>query len=221
MFTVFLIDDDPVEAHATSKVLRANRYDVQIFTSSRSFLAHHDSAVPGCVVVNIDGLELQQTLIKLNSPLPVIFVARNADIPGCVRAIKSGAIDFMTKPAGKRELLAAIKVARRRNAEARRADSDRKSINARLATLSPRQNEVLRHVVAGKINRQIADVMGTVEKTIKVHRGQVMKKLKVRSLVDLVRLAEKVGITQQRPHRPRSASVLTSPPARAASAKGQ
>jgi FixJ family two-component response regulator len=200
MFTVFVIDDDPEAARATSKLLRANGCGVQTFTSSQSFLANYDSAVPGCVVIEasslgLDGLKLQRDLIRLKSHHPVIFLTSNFDIPTCVRAMKAGATDFLTKPAKEEHLLAALKAAKRRVAEGRRADADLKSIKARVAALTPRQNEVMRHVIAGKINRETAKVMGTGVKTIKVHRGWVMKKLNVRSVADLVRLAAKAGIS--------------------------
>jgi FixJ family two-component response regulator len=190
MFTVFIIDDDPGAVRATSELLRARGYDVQTFTSSQSFLANHDRAVPGCVITEasspgLDGLKLQRDLIRLKSHHPVIFMASNADIPTCVRAIKAGAIDFLTKPAKGEELLAALKAAKKRVVESRRTDSDLTSIRAKFATLSPRQNEAMRHVIAGKTNRETAKVMGIGEKTIKAHRGQVMKKLNVRSVADL------------------------------------
>jgi FixJ family two-component response regulator len=200
MFTVFVVDDDPGAARATSKLLRAKGYAVQTFTSSESFLANRGSAVPGCVVVEaslpgLDGLKLQRDLIRLKYHHPVIFLTSNADIPTCVRAMKAGAIDFLIEPTKEERLLAALKAAKKRVFEGRQADANLKSIKARFATLTPRQNEVMTHVIAGNINREIAKLMGTGVKTIKVHRGRVMKKLNVRSVADLVRLAAKAGIS--------------------------
>ncbi len=177
-FTVFLVDDDAGVLKALSRLLQARGYDVQAFTSPQAFLANHDASVPGCAVLDVsmpdlDGLELQQALTAEGSQRPVIF---------------------LTKPVNDSDLLAAIAHAEKEDAETRCAMADLNSINTRLANLTPREHEVMTHVIAGRLNKQIAGDLGTVEKTIKVHRGRVMNKLGVRSVADLVRLAEKAGI---------------------------
>jgi len=200
MFTVFLVDDDAGVLRALSRLLGARGYAIQRFSSPKAFLIDHDASIRGCAIVgismpNCDGLKLQRTLIKAGSLRPIIFLANNGDIPTCVRAMKASAVDYLIKPVKAECLLAAIKVAKRRDAEARRTNADLQSIKSRLATLTPREFEVMRHVISGKINRQIADDLGTGEKTIKVHRGRAMKKLNVHSVPDLVRAAEKAGIS--------------------------
>ena len=149
---------------------------------------------------DVDGLELQRLLYDSGIERPIIFVTGQGDIPTSVRAMRAGAVDFLTKPVSSEALLAAVSRARQLDAQIRAARNETASIEARLARLTPREREVLTHVVAGRLNKQIAGDLGTVEKTIKVHRGRMMSKLGVRTVQDLVRLAERAGI---RP-RPRS-----------------
>jgi len=142
MFTIFLIDDDAEAVQATSRMLRAKGYVVQPFLSPQKFLASHDSAIPGCVVIEatsprLDGLKLQRALIKLKSRLPVIFLTSKPDIPTCVQAMKAGATDFLTKPPKEEDLLAALEAAKKRVAKGRRTDAGLKSMKARFATLRP------------------------------------------------------------------------------------
>lgn len=201
-FTVFLVDDDAGVLKALSRLLRARGYDIKGFTSPQAFLADHDASIPGCAVLDVsmpglDGLELQQALTAGGSQQPVIFLTGKGDIPTSVRAMRAGAIDFLTKPVNDAELLAAIARAEKQDAATRNANAEMNSINARFAVLTPREREVMTHVIAGRLNKQIAGDLGTVEKTIKVHRGRVMEKLGVRSVADLVRLAEKAGISAQ------------------------
>ena len=200
-FTVFLVDDDAGVLKALSRLLQARGYDVQSFTSPQAFLADHDASVPGCAVLDVsmpdlDGLELQQALTAGGSQRPVIFLTGAGDIPTSVRAMRAGAVDFLTKPVDSADLLAAIAHAEKQDAETRSAIADLNSVNARFAILTPREHEVMTHVIAGRLNKQIAGDLGTVEKTVKVHRGRVMNKLGVRSVADLVRLAEKAGISR-------------------------
>jgi FixJ family two-component response regulator len=199
--TVFLVDDDAGVLKALSRLLRARGYDVQAFASPQAFLAGHDASLPGCAVFDVsmpglDGLELQQALSGEGSQRPVVFLTGKGDIPTSVRAMRAGAIDFLTKPVNDDDLLAAIARAVTYDADTRRAGAELTSINARFATLTPREREVMTHVIAGRLNKQIAGDLGTVEKTIKVHRGRVMEKLGVRSVADLVWLAEKAGISR-------------------------
>jgi FixJ family two-component response regulator len=199
VFTVFLVDDDAGVLRALSRLLRARGYEIQSFTSPQAFLAVHDVSIPGCAVFDVsmpdlDGLQLQQALTAGGSQRPVIFLTGKGDIPTSVRAMRAGAIDFLTKPVNDADLLAAIMRAEKEDAGTRHANAELESINARFSVLTPREREVMTHIVAGRLNKQIAGDLGTVEKTIKVHRGRVMEKLGVRSVADLVRLAEKAGI---------------------------
>jgi FixJ family two-component response regulator len=163
----------------------------------------YDAETPGCLVLDLSmpgvtGLELQRWLLQTNSPLPIIFLTGRGDIPSSVRAMKDGAVDFLTKPVDGTDLLRSIEEALRRERETRALRDEEEAIRARLATLTRREREVLKHVVSGQLNKQIAAELGTVEKTIKVHRARVMRKMGARSLAELVRVTERAGINWNR-----------------------
>jgi FixJ family two-component response regulator len=198
-FTVFIVDDDPAVLRALSRLLLAAAYQTRTFSSSGEFLAEHEPCLPGCAVFDVampdlDGLALQQALSVGGVDRPIIFITGRGDIPTSVRAMRAGAVDFLTKPVSADDLLPAVARARHVDTQARQVRCERTSIETRLARLTLREREVLTHVVAGKLNKQIAGDLGTVEKTIKVHRGRMMHKLGVRTVPDLVRLAERAGI---------------------------
>ena len=201
-FTVYLVDDDPGVLKALSLLLRVKGYEVRSFSSPQLFLEEHDVAVPGCAVLDvsmpgIDGLELQHALTACaGSHRPIVFITGKGDIPTSVRAMKAGALDFLTKPVKDKDLFEAISRAEARDAESRRLHSELESIQAKIETLTPREREVLVHVVAGRLNKQIAGDLGTVEKTIKVHRSRMMEKLGIRTVADLVRMAEKLNLSK-------------------------
>jgi FixJ family two-component response regulator len=203
-FTVFLVDDDAGVLKALSRLLQARGFEVQSFTSPRAFLSSHDTSIPGCAVLDVampdlDGLELQQALTSGGSQRPIIFLTSRGDIPTTVRAMRAGAIDFLTKPVKGADLLTAIARAANEDAGTRNASAELESILARFAALTPREREVMTHVIGGRMNKQIAFDLGTAEKTVKVHRGRMMEKMGVRSVAALVRLAEKAGIFQGKP----------------------
>lgn len=200
MFTVYLVDDDQGVLNALSRLLRAKGYDTRCFSSAEQFLERHDPAVAGCAIFDVampglDGLALQQVFKTGGNQRPVIFLTGKGNIPRSVQAMRAGAIDFLTKPVNDIALLDAIARAEQEDAKARQTRAEFAAIEAKIATLTPREREVLAHVVAGRLNKQIAGDLGTVEKTIKVHRGRMMEKLGVRTVADLVRLAEKAGIS--------------------------
>jgi FixJ family two-component response regulator len=202
MFTVYLVDDNPGVLKGLSRLLRAKGYDPRAFSSAQEFLEQHDSAVAGCAIFDLampglDGLTLQQVFKAGGNQRPIIFLTGKGDIPKSVQAMKAGAIDFLTKPVNDVALLDAIARAEQEDAEARQKHAELMAIEAKIATLTPREREVLSHVVAGRLNKQIAGDLGTVEKTIKVHRGRMMEKLGVHTVADLVRLTEKAGISTQ------------------------
>lgn len=197
--TVFIVDDDASVLKAVARLLRSAGFKTALFSSPQQFLDEHDSNASGCLVLDVampkmNGLELQQILIVQNSELPIIFLTGHGDIPMSVRAIKQGAADFLTKPVNDSDLISAIQNAIETNRIARQARSKLNELQQRLATLTPREREVLSHVVAGKKNKQIAINLGTVEKTIKVHRAHLMVKLKVQSLAELVKISERLGV---------------------------
>ncbi len=199
-FTIEIVDDDPGVLKALSRLLGINGYEVHSYTSPEAFLDARDTGVPGCAILDVlmpglDGLALQQLLSAGGGQRPIIFLTGGGDIPTSVRAMKAGAIDFLTKPVNEKDLLEAVARAEQLDARRRANRAELEAIQAKIARLTPREREVLAHVVAGRLNKQIAGELGTVEKTIKVHRGRVMEKLGVRTVADLVRLAEKVGIS--------------------------
>jgi FixJ family two-component response regulator len=196
---VYLVDDDPSILRALTRLLRAGGHQVSAFRSPREFLAQHDAAVPGCVVLDLampglNGLELQTALGAAGCQRPIVFLSGHGDVPSTVRAMKAGAVDFLTKPVREQDLLAAIERAIDGDRTMRRVRAELRAIGERLNSLTPREREVFRHVVSGQLNKQIAADLGTVEKTVKVHRSRVMEKMGVRSLADLVRVAERLGV---------------------------
>ena len=197
--TVFVVDDYAPVRRSISRLLRAAGFAVAAFASADEFLAQYDPSVWGCLVLDLamptlNGLELQHILAEAGSLLPIIFLTGEGDIPKSVRAMKHGATDFLTKPVDDEELLAAVHAAIEKHRALRRKQTELSEIRARLATLTPREREVLDYVIAGKLNKQIAGDLGTVEQTVKVHRARVMQKMRVRSVAELTRLMERCRI---------------------------
>jgi FixJ family two-component response regulator len=198
-FTTFLVDDDPAVLKAITRLLNAAGYRTKSFSSPQEFLSAHDPSIPGCAIIDLvmselDGLHLQQALLETGSERPIIFLSGKGDVLTSVRAMKAGAVDFLTKPVKREALFSAVVRAAKVDALSRQKRDESKSIGDRLATLTHREREVLGYVIAGRLNKQIAASLGTVEKTVKVHRGRMMSKLGVKSVADLVRLADKAGI---------------------------
>jgi FixJ family two-component response regulator len=198
-FTTFLVDDDPAVLKAITRLLNAAGYRTKSFSSPQEFLSAHDPSIPGCAIIDLvmselDGLLLQQALIETGSERPIIFLSGKGDVSTSVRAMKAGAVDFLTKPVKREALFSAVVRAAKVDALSRQKRDESKSIGDRLSALTHREREVLEYVIAGRLNKQIAASLGTVEKTVKVHRGRMMAKLGVKSVADLVRLADKAGI---------------------------
>jgi FixJ family two-component response regulator len=202
--TVFIVDDAAAVRVSVSRLLRAAGFATADFPHAQAFLdsGHCDDA--GCLVLdiempNLSGIELQRVLAERGCVLPIVFLTGHGDIDTCVQAMKVGAADFLTKPLDGDRLLAAVQVAIERNRTARAARAALDEVLQRLATLTPREREVLPLVVAGQMNKQVAARLGTAEKTIKVHRARVMQKLQVRTLAELVHLADRIGVAQPAP----------------------
>lgn len=196
--TVYLVDDDPSVLRAVRRLLQSEGFAAKSYADARSFLAEHDPAEPGCIVLDVsmpglNGIDLQAVLSGERHAQPVVFISGGSDVPTSVIAMKAGAVDFLTKPFDDTVLLAAVHEAVRRDLENRLAQSGRTDFEARLGRLTARERAVFARVILGKLNKQIAAELAIVEKTVKVHRGRVMRKMGVRSLAELVRLADRFG----------------------------
>jgi len=197
---VHVIDDDASFRAAVERRLKLAGYDVETYSSAQQLLDRlPDAETPGCILLDVQmpglsGLELQNRLIERGSILPIVFVTGYADTPTTVRAIKAGAEDFLTKPASSEQLIDAIERAMARYEAARRQRSEFNSLCGLVATLTPRERQVFNLIVRGKINKQIAHELGTTERTVKAHRHQVMEKMQVHSLAELVSNAERLGV---------------------------
>jgi FixJ family two-component response regulator len=197
--TVFLVDDEPALLKALGRLLKAEGFAIQAFDSAMKFLSAPHNNGAGCVLLDqsmpgMSGMELQQRLIQEDSALAVIFITGNGDIPMSVRAMKAGAVDFLTKPVKDKELLAVIQTALEKSRAMVAARAEITEWKQRHAELSAREKEVLLHVVKGLPNKQIAATLGVVEQTVKVHRGRVMSKMGVESLAQLVLVAERLQL---------------------------
>jgi FixJ family two-component response regulator len=197
--TVHLVDDDPELRKAIGRLLQSAGMKVASFGSAQEFLGAYDGHGPGCVVLDLampglNGLQLQRELEQRGSPLPIVFLTGRGDIAASVQAMKHGASDFLTKPVDDTDLLDAIHEALATDRERRRGSAERERIAQCLAVLTERERQVLERIVAGRLNKQIAGELGTVEKTIKFHRANLMRKMGVRVVADLVKLAARAGI---------------------------
>jgi FixJ family two-component response regulator len=191
--TIFVIDDEESVAKALARILYAEGFSPQVWTSATAFLAEHDPEVPGCIVTDLimpemSGLDLQHALLTNGCIRPIIFVTARGDVPTTVTGMRAGAVSFLQKPVYRDELIAAVREAIMNDTAARAASADKRCVNDRLHSLTPREQQVLQLVAQGLLNKQIAATLGAAEKTIKVHRGRLMHKMKVRSAVALVKL---------------------------------
>jgi len=196
---VYLLDDEPEMVKALSRLLRAKRFEVRGFTSVNAFFQAYCPDHDACLVLDLampelDGLELQRRLTHQGILIPIIFLTGHGDIPMSVRAMKAGATDFLTKPVDAVALVQAVRTALQLARTRRQEFAETAALTSRLATLTPREREVMQHVVTGQPNKQTAADLGTGEQNIKLHRSHIMKKMGVESLADLVRVAQRLGI---------------------------
>ena len=196
---VFVVEDDAPLRESLQDLLRSVGLRVAAFASAQEFLHSKRPEVPGCLVLDVrlpglSGLELQQRLAEADIEIPIIFITGHGDIPMSVRAMKAGAVEFLTKPFRDQELLDAIQQALARDRHARDQRAEIAALRRRFDSLTPRQRDVMALVVAGLLNKQIAGELGTSEATVKTHRKYVMAKMGAGSLADLIRMADKLGI---------------------------
>ena len=198
---VAVVDDDPAVREALDSLFRSIGLATRLFGTPADLMSSPLPSAPGCIVLDvrlpgISGLDFQAHLVEHGGELPVVFMTGHGDIPMTVRAMKAGAIDFLAKPFRDQEMLDAVTAAIERDKRRRSATAAREELRSRYETLSPREREVMAHVVSGLMNKQVAGMIGLSEITVKIHRGNVMRKMGVRSLADLVRQAEALGISK-------------------------
>ena len=199
---VFIIDDDPLYRRSAERLVRSVGFRVQGFESAREFLRSRKPNLASCLVLDVrmpglSGLDLQRELAEAGVHIPIIFVTGHGDIPMSVQAMKGGAVEFLTKPLRDQVLLDAIQQAIARDRVARERRARNTELRARYESLKPSEREVFKCVVSGMLNKQIADHLGATERTVKFHRGHIMQKMQVKSLAELVRAAEALGIPSQ------------------------
>ncbi len=206
--TVFVVDDDDSVRNSLVRLLKSMGYPARPYASASEFLeAWRRDPAPGCLVLDVqlpglNGIELQEQLRGSGFLIPIIFITGHGDIPMSVRAMRAGAVDFLAKPFQDEDLLRAVQEAIAQDQEQQTEHLERESVAARFATLTPREREVMALVVRGLPNKQIANKLGIAEKTIKVHRGRVMEKMKLQSVANLVRASQKLGIVPESPIEP-------------------
>jgi FixJ family two-component response regulator len=198
---VFVVDDDVSVRESLKNLLRSVGLKVETFNTAQDFLSMAPPGA-GCLVLDVrlpglSGLDLQRQLVEANHEIPIVFITGHGDIPMSVRAMKAGAVEFLTKPFRDQDLLDAVRQALDRDRQTRSRENEMAELRGRYASLTTREHEVMKYVVRGVVNKQIAAEMGITESTIKLHRGRLMRKMKAESLADLIRMAERSGLTEE------------------------
>lgn len=200
--TVFIVDDDPSVRRSTERLIRTAGFNVQTFESAAEFLKHPAPKGPACLVLDVrmpglSGMDLQQEMKRCGIRIPIVFVTGHGDIPMTVRAMKAGAVDFLSKPYRSRGLLEAVRTAIERDRAARQEEAGTRELRQRYGQLTPREREVMPLIAGGMLNKQAAGALATTERTIKFHRAHIMQKMGADSLASLVRMAEKLELTRK------------------------
>ena len=196
---IAIVDDDPSVREGLQSLVRSAGWRSETFASAQEFLAHTHAEVPSCLILDLQlpglsGLDLQKRMAEGDLEIPIVFLTGHGNIPASVQAMKGGAVEFLTKPVDEQELLRAIQEAIERDRRARQQHAKTCELRERYASLTPREQEVMRQVVSGLLNKQAAAELNITEYTVKIHRGHVMRKMQAESLADLVRMAEHLGI---------------------------
>lgn len=215
--TVHLVEDDARVAKALERLLRQHGLRTEVHPSAEAFLAQRDASAPGCLVLDVhlpglDGLALQQRLAERGPAPPIVFLTGHGDIPMSVRAVKAGAVDFLTKPVDAETLLAAVRAALAEDDRARRAQADGAALRQRYASLTPREREVLAAVAAGRLNKQIAADLGITEPTVKFHRARIMERMQARTAAELMHLVARLDATPPSKPQPTAGDPPHDPP---------
>jgi FixJ family two-component response regulator len=202
--TVLIIDDDPAIRGSLTRLLRSVGLDAQLFESIPDFLQAEHPNGPNCLVLDVNlpgqsGLDLQRELVATNRQIPIIFITGHGDIPMTVKAMKEGAIEFLTKPFEDQDLLDAVQLGLARDRVRREHEDALRTLKARFESLTPREREIMIEVAQGRLNKQIAGDIGISEPTVKVHRSNLMRKMKAASLPELARMADKLDLVREQP----------------------
>jgi FixJ family two-component response regulator len=203
---IVIVDDDPSVRRGLQRLIRSMGWETETFASAQEFLARSGADIPSCVVLDLQlpglsGLDLQKKMAETGLEIPIVFLTGHGDIPASVRAMKAGAIEFLTKPVDERELLEALREAVERDRLSRQQHAETRDLQTRYDSLTAREQEVMQHVISGLLNKQIAAELKITEDTVKFHRGHIMRKMRADSLADLVRMAQNLGIPTQRSDR--------------------
>jgi FixJ family two-component response regulator len=196
---VAIVDDDPSVREGLQSLIRSAGWRAETFASAQEFLARPSADIPACLILDLQlpglsGLDLQKRMAEVGLDIPIVFLTGHGNIPASVQAMKAGAVEFLTKPFEEQDLLRAVQEAVERDRRARQRHAEMRELRARHASLTPREQEVMLHVISGLLNKQIAAELKMSEFTVKIHRGRVMRKMRADSLADLVRMAESLGI---------------------------
>jgi len=196
---IAIVDDDPSVREGLHSLIRSAGWSVETFASAQEFLERPQAKAPSCLILDLqlpdlNGLDLQKRMAAMNLEIPIVFLTGHGDIPASVRAMKAGAVEFLTKPVDEQDLLRAIQEAIDRDRRTRQQHADLRELRSRHDSLTAREREVMQQVISGLLNKQVAAEMNITQFTVKIHRGQVMRKMHAASLADLVRMAESLGI---------------------------